>query len=213
MGSLLFLAFGFVVLLCIGIFAPKIIHRVLTTKDEKPSALLVQAPRILAWGAIAVWFLSLSFVHVPIDQVGLLNRIWGTEREQGAVLARTANQRGPQAEILGPGTKFIPFVHVLFDVETANQIVVPDGYYALLTARDGDPMPAGQYVAPSWAEGTEKAMLDATTFLSKGGVKGPQLYVLTPGIYPLNTYLWDAKVIPRLSMATAGSVIPAPWPR
>jgi hypothetical protein len=211
MGSLLFLAFGFIALLCIGIFVPKIIHKILTTKDQQPSWLLVQAPRFLAWGIMAVWFLSLSFVHVPINQVGLLNRIWGTEREQGAVLARTDNQRGPQADILGPGTAFIPFVHVFFDVETVDQFVVPDGYYGLLTARDGDPMPAGQYVAPAWKEGTEKSMLDAKTFLSSGGVKGPQLYVLTPAIYPLNTYLWDAKVIPATAedRGTQATIIPA----
>lgn len=217
MGSLLFLVFGFVALLLIGIFVPKIIHKVLTTREGEPSKLLVQAPRVVAWGLMAVWFLSLSFVHVPINQVGLLNRIWGTEREQGAVLARTDNQRGPQADILGPGTAFIPFVHVFFDVETVDQFIVPDGYYGLLTARDGDPMPSGQYVAPGWEAGTEKAMLDANTFLSKGGVKGPQLFVLTPGTYPLNTYLWDAKVIPATvdsngkitDYGTMATVIPA----
>ena len=36
-------------------------------------------------------------------------------------------------------------------------------------------------------------MLDAETFLQNGGQRGPQLTVLTPGTYRLNTYLWDAQ--------------------
>jgi len=211
MGGLLFLAFGLVALLLIGAFAPNFIHKILTSKESEPSKLLVQAPRVIAWGVMVVWVLSLSFVHVPIGQVGMLNLIWGAEREQGAILARSGSQRGPQTDLLGPGTKFIPFVHVLYDVETADQFVVPDGFYGLLTAKDGAPMPAGQYVAPAWKEGTESEMLDAATFLTKGGIKGPQLYVLTPGIYPLNTYLWDARTeaASDTNSGTRATIIPA----
>lgn len=190
MGSLLFLAFGFTLFSASAsscrksssACAPRTSNRV--GSSSRPSS------RVGYHGGVV----PQPLVRACADQSSRsADRIWGTGCEQGAVLARTDNQRGPQADILGPGTAFIPFAQPggLSDVKPVDQFVVPDGEHGLLTARDGDPMPAGQYVAPAWKEGTEKSMLDATSPLSSGGVKGPQLYVLTPAIYPRNTYPVD----------------------
>ena len=37
--------------------------------------------------------------------------------------------------------------------------------------------------------------MDAEVFLNKGGQRGPQLSVLTPGRYRLNDYLWDVEIL------------------
>jgi hypothetical protein len=48
-------------------------------------------------------------------------------------------------------------------------------------------------------------MLDAATFLTKGGIRGPQETVLKPGAYRLNRYLFDI----RIDEETKATIIPA----
>ena len=54
---------------------------------------------------------------------------------------------------------------------------------------------------------TMSEMLDATTFLTEGGQKGPQTSVLPPGTYRLNPFLWNVNVASmKVTEVPAGSV-------
>ena len=145
-----------------------------------------------------------SVTYIDAEDVGHLKRIYGSaELAKGRIIA-TAGQKGPQAEILGPGFHLIPLLHIIYDVERFPVVEVPQGSYAELTALDGQAMPTGMYIAPQFAAEREEAMLDANAFLAEKGYRGPQETVLKPGRYRLNRYLW--KIDLRENQAT---VIPA----
>lgn len=153
--------------------------------------------------AFAVFgFFSRSFVIVDSDEIGLLKRIYmGDDLPPGRIIA-VDGQKGPQAEILGPGFHLKPFVRVLYDVEFSSVLEVPEGHYGLLVARDGAPLTEGAFLAEPWADGEAEKMLDATYFLSHGGQKGPQLEVLKPGKYRINPFLFQLKAMPATDVPT-----------
>lgn len=137
-----------------------------------------------------IGFLSRSFVIVDGDEIGALKRIYlGDELPPGRIIALDG-QKGPQAEVLGPGFHLIPFVRVLYEVEFFPVQEIPEGQYGLLVTTDGRAIDEGAYLANPWPEGTEEAMLNASHFLENGGQKGPQYNILRPGKYRLNPYLF-----------------------
>jgi hypothetical protein len=148
---------------------------------------------------------STSFVLVPADRVGHLKRIYlADDLPPGRIIA-LSGQKGPQAEILGPGFHFRPLLNVLYQVEEFYVVEVPEGYYGQVTAKDGAAMPEGMFIAPAFADKDQAEMLDATRFIASGGYRGPQETVLKPGAYRLNRYLFDVKV----DNDTTATIIPA----
>lgn len=147
-------------------------------------------------------FLSRSFVIVGGDEIGALKRIYlGDNLPPGRIIALDG-QKGPQAEILGPGFHLKLFVRILYDIEYYNVQEIPEGQYGLLVATDGKPINEGDYLANPWTEGDEENMLDASYFLQNGGQKGPQFNVLKPGKYRLNPYLFRIQLLPATDVPT-----------
>ncbi len=147
---------------------------------------------------------STSFVLIPADSVGHLKRVYlADDLPPGRIIA-LPGQKGPQAEILGPGFHFRPLLNVLFDVEEREVVQVPEGYYGQITALDGAPMPEGMFIAPVIADDKLATMLDAQAYIEQGGFRGPQETVLKPGSYRLNRYLFDV----RIDQDTAATIIP-----
>ncbi|GAB4512611.1 MAG: hypothetical protein Tsb0019_09430 [Roseibium sp.] len=153
----------------------------------------------------AFMLLSTSFIFVDANSVGHLKRIYAfKELPEGRIIALDG-EKGPQAQILGPGFHLIPLVRVLYDFEEWDVVTIPEGYYGQLTALDGDAMPSGMFMAPAIADAEVGDMLKAESFLTKGGLRGPQETVLKPGQYRLNRYLFDV----RLDENTDATIIPA----
>lgn len=148
---------------------------------------------------------STSFVLIAADKVGQLKRIYmASDLPPGRIIA-VEGQKGPQAELLGPGFHFRPLLNVLFDVEQFDVVQIPEGFYGQITTTDGQPMPEGMFIAPLIPDDKLASMLDAETFITTGGYRGPQETVLKPGSYRINRYLFDIKVDPD----TAATIIPA----
>lgn len=138
-----------------------------------------------------------SYVTISSDQVGQLKRVYfGKQLPAGRIIALDG-ENGPQADILGPGFHFRLFLNVLYTVEKEDVYEVPPGKYAKLVARDGKPLNEGQVFAVKPTGGVQD-LLDAKTFLESGGQKGEQVFVLTPGKWRLNKFLWS----PELDDAT-----------
>jgi SPFH domain / Band 7 family len=147
---------------------------------------------------------STSFVLVGSDKVGHLKRIYlATDLPPGHIIA-LPGEKGPQAEVLGPGFHFRPLLNVLYDVEPFDLVQIPEGFYGQVTTLDGQPMPDGMFMAPVIADDKLQSMFNAETFLTTGGYRGPQETVLKPGAYRLNRYLFDVKT----GAETAATVIP-----
>ena len=135
---------------------------------------------------------STSFVFVPDGHVGHLFRVYGGGPLTGGRIIAANAENGPQAEIFTPGFHARFLLNVIYNVDTGKEEVnVPQGKVAILTARDGAPLRSGQAFADPFPTKLGYQMLDAATFIGNGGQRGPQLTVLTPGKWRINRYLWD----------------------
>ena len=149
------------------------------------------------------FFASTSFVLIGSDKVGQLKRIYlADDLPPGRIIA-LSGQKGPQAEVLGPGFHFRPLLNVLYDVEEVDIVKIAEGYYGQITTLDGKPMPEGMFIAPVIADDKLATMLEAQAFIEQGGFRGPQETVLKPGAYRLNRYLFDV----RFDRETAATII------
>jgi len=140
-----------------------------------------------------VIFANMSFVTVPDDKIMLMKRVYfGSPMEAGQYIAKPG-QNGPQARILTPGFTFDLFINVLYNLEEASFTHIHEGYYGYIVANDGESLRNDQFLADEWNESVARQMIDGEYFLAHGGQKGPQLSVLKPGIWAINTYLFTIK--------------------
>ncbi len=191
----------FIIVLCIigAVVGPRFFKDVDVDTDAyhaKKNALIRWTIRGSCIAVAFVCFLMTSCLIIDSDSVGHMKRIYlGKQMPPGRIIANT-NEKGPQARILAPGFHLIPLIRVTHDIEELPMVVVDQGKYAFAVARDGLPMPEGQFIAPGWEDMSD--MINAMKFMGydeKGkevqGVKGPQLTVLPPGNYRLNRYLFE----------------------
>jgi len=168
---------------------------------SKNNTLNKVAPPVLVASSV-LGFLSLSFVVIDGNKVGLMDRIYtGSDLPAGRIIALDG-QKGPQANILGPGFHLKPFVKVFYHVKEAPVLEVPEGSYGLIIAKDGQALPEGQFLASPWKKGSESNMLDASFFLKNGGEKGVQFDVLKPGKYRINLTQFQVKVMKATDVPT-----------
>jgi uncharacterized membrane protein YqiK len=128
--------------------------------------------------------------------------------ENGDQFLKNHGQKGPQAQILLPGTYRINTD--LFKLEKYPATIVPSGKVGLVTARDGEPLPETEYVAKSTENHNNYQNIQA--FLEGGGQRGPQLDVLKPGTYYINPLMFqveldDVAVVERGQVAVVVSNI------
>ena len=165
---------------------------------------------------IVIGILMTSFYITPGDHIALLRKKYGKELPPDRVVAING-ERGRQSWVLQEGLTFMPFINVIYDIENVPYINVEEGQVGLLTAYDGEPLDKNIYIAPDWVpknmenkrDSIEMAMLDPKTFIESGGKKGPQLNVLKPGKYKINTYMWNVDIQPatRIPDGFVGVVI------
>src|SRR5262249_53453028 len=121
-----------------------------------------------------------------------------------------AGQKGPQVEILTPGTYRIltdsvsiednTFKPGLFKIQFADATVINENQVGLVEALDGDALDPRDYVATT-VQGHSNFQ-NGNEFIQRGGQRGPQKDLLLPGTYYVNPQLF--KVIPE----KAGEVKP-----
>jgi regulator of protease activity HflC (stomatin/prohibitin superfamily) len=128
---------------------------------------------------------------------GLITKKFGDSLKGGHIIA-VNGERGVQADILSPGWSFA-WAPWQYDLQSVPNITIAEGNVGIVTAMDGQPLPAGEVYAPEWKNPTE--MIDARIFLTKGGCRGPQLTVLPPGQYRFNPMLFDIKQSPCVDIA------------
>lgn len=147
-------------------------------------------------------------VCIGDDEVGLVDAIDGEPVPPGRIFARVVRghelfqdgeaflrlggERGPQLELLPPGTYRIN-PH-LFHVEAMRVVDVPIGKIGRVSACDGAPIASGRLLARS-VSGHDNFQ-DGGAFLAAGGEKGPQIDVLLPGRYRINTRLFSVETCP-----------------
>jgi uncharacterized membrane protein YqiK len=157
---------------------------------------------------------------IPQGKVGVIIAADGASLDAGRLLARAVDghisfqnaelfvsaggQRGPQVDILTPGTYRIltqssPFEGGadikpgLFTVRLFDATVINENQIGLVEALDGSPLNPGDYVAESVAG--HDNFQDGHEFINGKGQRGPQKDILLPGTYYINPLLF--KVIPE----------------
>jgi uncharacterized membrane protein YqiK len=126
--------------------------------------------------------------------------------ENGQAFLNNGGQKGPQIEILLPGTYRIN--KDLFHLEIQDATVIPANKVGLITALDGSPLPDAEYVAKPVTGHTD--FQDASKFLGADGQRGPQFDVLRPGTYYINPLMFkveldDVAVVERGQVAVVVS--------
>jgi regulator of protease activity HflC (stomatin/prohibitin superfamily) len=166
----------------------------------------------LYWRLPVVWsFTKVPEVTIDINSIGLVESVDGDPLPKGRVLGDDieCNQfqdaelflanhgnKGPQVGILRPGTYRINTK--LFHVTKTNAIRIAENTIGIAIAKDGIPLPSGYIVAPKAinSDGTEadhKYYQNGQLFIDSKGYRGPQLDTLQPGLYYVNSLLFDIK--------------------
>jgi uncharacterized membrane protein YqiK len=157
---------------------------------------------------------------IPQGKVGIVSTADGAQLDAGRLLAKAISghrnfqdaeqfiaaggQKGPQVEILTPGTYRILADSIpieggadrklgLFTVRLYDASVISENSIGLVDALDGSPLDPRDYVATP-VEGHDNFQ-DGNEFISRGGQRGPQKDILLPGTYYINPLLF--KVIPE----------------
>jgi regulator of protease activity HflC (stomatin/prohibitin superfamily) len=110
--------------------------------------------------------------------------------ESGDAFLKNGGQKGPQIEVLLPGTYRINLN--LFNIQVAPAVVVEANKIGLVTALDGIPLPEREYVAAPVTGHNDYQ--DGSAFLTKNGQRGPQLDVLRPGTYYINPFMFSVSI-------------------
>jgi uncharacterized membrane protein YqiK len=152
---------------------------------------------------------------VPQGKVGVIIAADGASLDPGRLLARAVDghlsfqnaelfvsaggQRGPQVDILTPGTYRIltqsdPLEGEsdakpgLFTIRLFDATVINENQIGLVEALDGSPLNPGDYVAES-VPGHDNFQ-DGHEFIDTKGQRGPQKDILLPGTYYINPLLF-----------------------
>ncbi len=107
--------------------------------------------------------------------------------ENGEAFLKNGGQKGPQIDVLLPGTYRINLN--LFQVQVAPASVIEANKVGLVTALDGIPLPEREYVAAPVVGHDDYQ--NGSAFLTKNGQRGPQLDVLRPGTYYINPLMFS----------------------
>ena len=161
------------------------------------------------------------------DEIGIIDSIDGKPVAAGRIFARslgehslyqdgeaflkTGGEKGPQITTLPPGNYRInPF---LFRVEKNASIKIGNNQIGIVVANDGEAIATGQLLAKHVEN--HNHFQDGNAFLENAGQKGPQIDILLPGTYRINTKLFnvtitDATVIPaeQIGIVTAETGMP-----
>lgn len=139
-------------------------------------------PLIVIFG----YALYTAIVIVGGDDVVMLERRWfGAKIAQGRIFA-LRSEVGIQARVLTPGLHFLlPFLYKTYKAKLTE---VFENEIGVVASADGDTIEVGRIFAKV-IEG-HNSFQDGEAFLNNGGQKGPQITVLPPGKYRINTKMF-----------------------
>ncbi|MBI3572549.1 flotillin family protein [Candidatus Kaiserbacteria bacterium] len=141
-------------------------------------------------------FALLGVIIIDQDEIGIVNlkfNLFGKNKTlpDGKIIALNG-EAGWQADTLAPGLHF-GYFRWQYKIQRQKFITVSQGTVGVLEARDGNAIPAGSVLAKAVAC---DSFQNARAFLQSGGQRGPQLAILPPGTYRINTSLFSVEMKP-----------------
>jgi uncharacterized membrane protein YqiK len=140
---------------------------------------------------------KVPLIEIGADELGIIEavdgepmatgRIFAPDRAQNAhnnfqdpiAFIKQGGVKGIQLRTLPPG--LWPIHPYLFRVSIAKATMIPQGKVGVITAADGDPLDAGRLLGKAISD--HRNFQDAEQFIASRGQKGPQVDILTPGVY------------------------------
>jgi uncharacterized membrane protein YqiK len=144
---------------------------------------------------------KVPLIEIGADEMGIIEAVDGEPMPPGGIFAPDRAQnahnnfqdpiafikrggvKGIQLRTLPPG--LWPIHPYLFRVSVAKTTVVPQGKVGVVTAADGGPLDPGRLLGKAITD--HRNFQDAEQFIASGGQKGPQVDILTPGVYRILT--------------------------
>ncbi|HEX6044064.1 MAG TPA: SPFH domain-containing protein [Pyrinomonadaceae bacterium] len=185
---------------------------------------------------------KVPLIEIGADEMGIIEavdgepmppgRIFAPDRAQNAhnnfqdpiAFIKRGGVKGIQLRTLPPG--LWPIHPYLFRVSIAKATMIPQGKVGVITAADGDPLDPGRLLGKAILD--HRNFQDAEQFIASAGQKGPQVDILTPGVYRIlvqsgsientsevkpglfNVRLFDATVINENSIGLVEALDGAP---
>ena len=159
-------------------------------------------------------------LNIPQGKVGVVEARDGKPLPSGRVIARhvecdsfqdasafmkAGGQRGPQMALIPPGTYRIN--PLLFSVQLADVVDIPDNRVGIVTTREGGPLVQGEIAGPA-IEG-HNHFQNPQAFIDNRGCKGLQEQVLLAGRYFINPRFATIEIVnmAEVPIAHVGVVI------
>src|SRR5208337_214694 len=140
--------------------------------------------------AILALLILPGFALIRDTEVGIVTKkMFGTKLPKGQIIA-TKGEIGLQADTLLPGLywKF----PVIWRIQRFPVTCINPGSIGAVESIDGRPIPTGRLLGDDVECNTFQ---DAKAFLESGGCKGPQIAVLRPGTYRINTKVFKIQAV------------------
>lgn len=146
---------------------------------------------LLLWKQVLKLF---GIYIIPDDSIGIVNKkfvLFAKHKTlpDGRIVA-LQGEAGLQADTLAPGLHFFLWPWQ-FEVKITKFTVIPTGHVGIVEAKDGVPIPAGRVLAASVDCDYYQ---DARKFMQNNGERGPQVGIVPPGVYRINTALFAVKI-------------------
>lgn len=160
-------------------------------------------PLLLLIALLLLWKVLLRVVLgaiiVPSGKIAVVVKKFGLgagkSLPDGKIIALN-DEAGIQADTLGPGLHW-GFYPWQFDLRLQDFVTVPEGYIGIVESKDGVPLSGGRVLA----QRVEcDSFQNARAFLTGGGERGPQIAVIPPGTYRINTSLFSVVLEPALEI-------------
>jgi uncharacterized membrane protein YqiK len=171
--------------------------------NSEISALLAWWPFLLVLlGALIFLFMRgyrlFGIVYVRDNRMGIVSKFFVLSGENKSLpdgkIVALSGEAGYQTDTLAPGLYFW-FWPWQYSIEIAVFTVVPPGKVGVVESRDGVPIPMGRVLGRHVeCDGFQ----NARAFLKGGGHRGPQMDIIPPGTYRINTALFDVKLTEAL---------------
>ncbi|MDE2037905.1 MAG: hypothetical protein KGI69_01615 [Patescibacteria group bacterium] len=130
-------------------------------------------------------------IFIPKNAIGIVNKkfaLFGANRTlpDGEIIA-LKGEAGIQADTLPPGVHFW-FWPWQFSIQLQQFISIEQGHIGVVEARGGKPLANGRILAK-----TVKcdSFQNVRMFLEGGGERGPQIAIIPPGTYRINTAFFE----------------------
>jgi regulator of protease activity HflC (stomatin/prohibitin superfamily) len=136
-----------------------------------------------------------GFCLIGPNQVGILTkRMLGRKMPEGQIIARHG-EIGVQAKTLMPGLYWR--MPVIWSFMKVPVVAIDIASIGIVESIDGEPLPKGRVLAD---EVECNQFQDAEMFLANHGKKGPQVGILRPGTYRINTRLFNVTSAPAVKI-------------